>query len=123
MKKSFRTICALFVVFAMAAMVLAGCSSTSTPSGSTTGTTPPASTFKAAMVTDIGGLGDKSFNDLSWAGLEKAKADLGIETKVLSFTTKDEVKQLRSESLFQSPAGAGQGQIAAPGTAPGGKAQ
>ena len=36
------------------------------------------------MVTDVGGLGDKSFNDLSWAGLEKAKADLGIETKVLS---------------------------------------
>ena len=29
------------------------------------------------MVTDIGGLGDKSFNDLSWAGLEKAKTDLG----------------------------------------------
>ncbi len=84
MKKSFRTICALFVVFAMATVVLAGCSSTSTPSSSTTGTTPPASTFKAAMVTDIGGLGDKSFNDLSWAGLEKAKTDLGIETKVLS---------------------------------------
>ncbi len=36
------------------------------------------------MATDIGGLGDKSFNDLSWAGLEKAKTDLGIETKVLS---------------------------------------
>ena len=84
MKRSFRTTCAMFVVFAMATMVLGGCASTSTPTSSTTGTTPPASTFKTAMVTDIGGLGDKSFNDLSWAGLEKAKADLAVETKVLS---------------------------------------
>jgi len=83
-KRSFRTTCAMFIVFAMATMVLGGCTSASTPSASTTGTTPPASTFKTAMVTDIGGLGDKSFNDLSWAGLEKAKADLGVETKVLS---------------------------------------
>ncbi len=35
------------------------------------------------MVTDIGGLGDKSFNDLSNAGLERAKSELGVETKVL----------------------------------------
>ncbi|MBI5230723.1 MAG: BMP family ABC transporter substrate-binding protein, partial [Coriobacteriales bacterium] len=38
---------------------------------------------KAAMVTDVGGLGDKSFNDLSNQGLERAKADFGIETRVL----------------------------------------
>jgi basic membrane protein A len=84
-KRSFRTILTLFVVFAMATMVLGGCTTgTGTGTGTTTGTTPPAATFKAAMVTDIGGLGDKSFNDLSWAGLEKAKAELGIETKALS---------------------------------------
>jgi basic membrane protein A len=35
------------------------------------------------MVTDIGGLGDKSFNDLSYAGLQKAKTDLGADIKVL----------------------------------------
>jgi len=39
--------------------------------------------LRAAMVTDVGGLGDRSFNDLSYAGLEKAKADFGIEIKVL----------------------------------------
>ncbi len=43
----------------------------------------PKTAIKAAMVTDIGGLGDKSFNDLSNAGLERAKAELGVETKVL----------------------------------------
>lgn len=43
----------------------------------------PKTTVKAAMVTDIGGLGDKSFNDLSAAGLDKAKSELGVETTVL----------------------------------------
>lgn len=38
---------------------------------------------KAAMVTDIGGLGDKSFNDLSYAGLQRAEDELGVEIKVL----------------------------------------
>jgi len=83
-KRSFRTVCAVLVVFAMATMVLGGCSSTTTPPASTTTTPPAAAAMKAGMVTDVGGLGDKSFNDLSWAGLEKAKADLGIETKALS---------------------------------------
>lgn len=43
----------------------------------------PKSTIKAAMVTDIGGLGDKSFNDLSAQGLDRAKSELGVETTVL----------------------------------------
>lgn len=38
--------------------------------------------FKAAIVTDTAGLGDQSFNDSANRGLEKAKADLGIETQV-----------------------------------------
>ncbi len=44
---------------------------------------PKKSDVKAAMVTDIGGLGDKSFNDLSYAGLERAKADFGVEIEVI----------------------------------------
>ena len=47
-------------------------------------TNEPAKTkVKAAMVTDIGGLGDKSFNDLSNAGLERANKELGVEVKVV----------------------------------------
>jgi basic membrane protein A len=77
-KKSLRSVLALVIVISMMALVVAGCSP-STP----VATTPTTPTMKAAMVTDVGGLGDKSFNDLSWAGLEKAKADLGIEVKYL----------------------------------------
>jgi len=36
-----------------------------------------------AMATDIGGLGDKSFNDGSWAALEKARDELGVEIRVV----------------------------------------
>lgn len=62
-------------------VLIAGCSGGSTSgSGSTT---EPQSTVKAAMVTDIGGLGDKSFNDLSAAGLEKASQELGVDIKVV----------------------------------------
>ncbi|MDR3685717.1 MAG: BMP family ABC transporter substrate-binding protein [Coriobacteriia bacterium] len=62
--------------------VVAGCSS-STPASSGSTSTPAKATLKTAMVTDIGGLGDKSFNDLSYAGLQEAKAKLGVDIKVL----------------------------------------
>lgn len=39
--------------------------------------------FKAAMVTDVGGLGDQSFNDAAWRGLERAKEDLDIDINVI----------------------------------------
>ncbi|MDZ4179299.1 MAG: BMP family ABC transporter substrate-binding protein, partial [Coriobacteriia bacterium] len=47
----------------------------------------PTTDVKAAMITDTAGLGDKSFNDLTWRGFEQAKADLGVEVKVLESAT------------------------------------
>ena len=63
--------------------VVAGCSSSTPTSSGSSSTAPAKKTLKTAMVTDIGGLGDKSFNDLSYAGLQKAKTDLGADIKVL----------------------------------------
>jgi basic membrane protein A len=37
----------------------------------------------AAMATDVGGLGDKSFNDGSYQGLLDAQSDFGIEARVV----------------------------------------
>ncbi|WP_428266828.1 BMP family lipoprotein [Haliangium sp.] len=39
--------------------------------------------FKIGLVFDVGGLGDKSFNDSAHRGLEKAKAELGVETRYI----------------------------------------
>ncbi len=35
------------------------------------------------MVTDIGGLGDKSFNDAGWNGVQMASKSLGIKADVI----------------------------------------
>ncbi len=42
------------------------------------------SDLKVGMAYDVGGRGDKSFNDLAAAGLDKAKSDLGVQIKELS---------------------------------------
>ncbi len=36
-------------------------------------------TIKVGMVTDVGGINDKSFNQTSWEGLTRAKEELGVE--------------------------------------------
>ena len=38
---------------------------------------------RIGMVTDVGGLGDRSFNDSAYAGLVRAKNDLHVDTTVL----------------------------------------
>ncbi len=43
----------------------------------------PGAPLKLAMVTDIGGLGDKSINDSAYAGLVQARTKLGAEVQVL----------------------------------------
>jgi basic membrane protein A and related proteins len=73
---------ALVLAVALVGAMIAGCSGGST-SGSGTTTEPAKTDVKAAMVTDIGGLGDKSFNDLSAAGLKKAEKDLGVQIQVV----------------------------------------
>ena len=76
---------ALLLAVALVASMLIGCAQQGAeePEAPTTGTETEAPALKAAMVTDVGGLGDKSFNDLSWAGLQAAESELGAEIKVL----------------------------------------
>ena len=59
-------------------------SSNSNSSSSQATSTPEAKKIKVGLVTDIGGLNDRSFNQLANAGLEKAQTDLGIEGRVLT---------------------------------------
>ena len=62
-----------------AALLASGCGKGSTPSPS--GGAPGSaggSSLDVGLVFDIGGRGDKSFNDAAAAGLEKAKAELGV---------------------------------------------
>ncbi len=71
------------------ALVLTACggssdtSSTDTTPGTGGSSSAAKSDLKVGLAYDIGGRGDQSFNDAAAAGLDKAKADLGIETKEL----------------------------------------
>jgi Uncharacterized ABC-type transport system, periplasmic component/surface lipoprotein len=65
-----------------ALLLLAACGST--------GTTTPTKVVKVGLVTDTGGLNDKSFNHLADVGLEKAKTDFKIQGDVVESKTGDD---------------------------------
>jgi len=82
MKKS--RLWAVLAIALVLTLSLAGCGATATPNaGGNTGDTAKKSDFKVALVTDVGGLNDHSFNYLANKGLEKAKSELGITTSVV----------------------------------------
>jgi basic membrane protein A len=79
----------LFAAFVlMLGMVAAGCGGDdddTTGGGGGTGTsTEEKPSIKVGLVTDIGGLNDRSFNQLANEGLERAKSELGVEGRVLT---------------------------------------
>jgi len=83
-----RRVTKLLAVAATAALALSACGGGSS-GGATTSESPGASSgtaVKVGLAYDIGGRGDKSFNDAAAGGLDKAKADLGVEIKELSAT-------------------------------------
>jgi basic membrane protein A len=89
----------LLAVGAVAALALAACGSApeeNAAAGSASGSAAAAD-FLGCMVTDSGGIDDRSFNASAWAGLEAAGEELGIETKyVQSKTDSDYVPNVNS---------------------------
>lgn len=91
------------IAVATAALTLTACASgTTTPAAS--GTSPAASSsapaLKIGMAYDVGGRGDQSFNDSAAAGLDKAKAEFGVDAKE-SAATNGEAESAREERLNQ----------------------
>ena len=79
----------LAAVLTVASLGLLACGSSSdtaqqAPAASAGVSTAPDSDLKVGLAYDVGGRGDKSFNDSAVAGLDKAVAELGIEKEELS---------------------------------------
>ncbi|MCU1411376.1 MAG: hypothetical protein JWR04_2083 [Rhodoglobus sp.] len=66
-------------VIGAAVLLLAGCA----PAPEKPGENGAGEQFCARMVTNSGGLDDRSFNDASWKGLQQAEKDFGIGADVL----------------------------------------
>jgi basic membrane protein A len=65
---------------------VAGCGSDE--EGSSSGAaSEPAKKIRIAMVTDIGGLNDRSFNTAAYEGLKQAESELGAEIRALTSTS------------------------------------
>ncbi len=88
-------------VVSAAALALSACgSSDNGTSGGSTSATSSGKTVKVGMAYDVGGRGDQSFNDAAAAGLDKAKAELGADTKEAAAVT-GEPESAREERLTQ----------------------
>jgi len=94
----------LVLAAATAAVVLAaaGCGSSGSSSSSAAGggSSAPASSapqIKIGLVTDIGGLNDRSFNHLAYVGLQNAQKKLGVQGDVIqSNSNSDYVPNLQT---------------------------
>jgi basic membrane protein A len=79
----------LFAAFVLVlGVVAAGCggddSGSSGDSGASSDSTPAQKSIKVGLVTDIGGLNDRSFNQLANEGVQRAKSQLGVDVRVLT---------------------------------------
>jgi basic membrane protein A and related proteins len=86
-RRTTRAIC-IALTLAVSSFVIAACGSDNDGSTSTSGaaastSTPAAKKIKVGLVTDIGGLNDRSFNALANKGLQDAQSKLGVQGRVL----------------------------------------
>jgi basic membrane protein A and related proteins len=76
----------LVAALAVASLSLMACGSNDTDSGtdSAAESAAPSSDVRVGLAYDVGGRGDRSFNDSAAAGLDKAKEELGVDAQELS---------------------------------------
>jgi basic membrane protein A and related proteins len=57
--------------------------------------------FRGCLVTDQGGVDDRSFNETAWAGMQRAESELGIEIAVLESTAEADFEPNIQEFIDQ----------------------
>jgi basic membrane protein A and related proteins len=76
----------MILTFGLAALVAAGCGDDEETGGggSAAQSTPEKKSIKVGIVTDIGGLNDRGFNQLANEGMKRAISELGVEGRALT---------------------------------------
>lgn len=75
----FKKLIALATTTVLSASLLVGCSSKKTETEGAKTDEP----MTIAMITDVAGVNDQSFNQSAWEGLQKAEKELGVKVKYL----------------------------------------
>ncbi|HWK25114.1 MAG TPA: BMP family ABC transporter substrate-binding protein [Solirubrobacter sp.] len=85
MRRPLHLLAALLLAATCTVVTACGSDDDSSSGGGSTSSqsTPAPKSIKVGLVTDIGGLNDRSFNQLANEGLERAKSELGVDTRVL----------------------------------------
>src|SRR2546430_17438755 len=87
-------------------MLLTACGGTSSGGGGTTSSPSSGAKAKVALVTDIGGLNDRSFNQLAYGGYTQGQKQYGFTPKVIQTQSQNEyVKKLTPASQSVGPGG------------------
>lgn len=98
-----KKILALLLSAAMMTAALAGCGTTTPASSTSTSTDQSVSTsgesYELALITDVGTIDDKSFNQGSWEGLKKYADEFGITHKYYKPAEKTDAAYLESIGL------------------------
>lgn len=81
---------------AASAVLLAGCAQAPTPTATTDATAPD---YCARMVTNSGGLDDRSFNQSSWEGLQEAATTYNIDTDAIVSTSETDLAPNVSQAV------------------------
>jgi basic membrane protein A and related proteins len=110
-----RNILRLTALAAVVTIIAAACGDNggtgSTPTGGGTSAAPSGPVTKVALLYDLGGRGDKSFNDSAAAGLDQAKQDFNLDAKELQpnagGTNRDELINLAISGGYDHIIGVG----------------
>jgi len=111
MRKMLRLTALVAVVGIVAAACGGNDNTGSTPTAGGTSAAPSGPVTKVALLYDLGGRGDKSFNDSAAAGLDKARQDFNLDAKELQpnagGTNRDELINLAISGGFDNIIGVG----------------
>jgi len=87
----------LFALLLVSALVLAACPAPAAPAGNSGAAAAEAPTaevhpFKVGLVTDVGRINDRSFNQSAWEGVLKAQTDLHLGEKDVKYIETQDAK-------------------------------
>lgn len=101
MGDTLRPVAKLFAVGVTAVLALSACGGSD--SSTADGSAASSSSLTVGLAYDIGGRGDKSFNDAAGAGLDKAASELGVAVDELDATSgeSDDQRAQRLRTLAQ----------------------